>query len=151
MKRLLVIVGIVVSSVIGYAAIHLAVIEVGREIVVVHRRTPDGEVSPARLWIVDDGEVAWVHNGDADTPWIRHLADEPILEIERGGETLRFRGIPDRSADPRVHRLLREKYGAADRLVRFWAGTDTETGVVTGDTCRAVPVRLEPATDGAGP
>jgi hypothetical protein len=55
-----------------------------------------------------------------------------------------YRALPDRAADPEVHRLLREKYGAADRLVRFWAGTDTETGFATRRTCNAVPVRLEP-------
>ena len=123
--------------------IHLALIEIGQEVVVLHKRAGDGPPSMTRLWIVDDGEYAWLHHGYADTAWIRQLEAEPIVEIDRGGETLQYRALLDPAADPKVHRLLREKYGLADRLVRFWAGTDTETGFVTGRTCLAVPVRLE--------
>jgi hypothetical protein len=52
--------------------------------------------------------------------------------------------------DARVHALLREKYGVGDRLVRFWAGTEAESGFATRATGQAVPVRLEPLGDAGG-
>jgi len=135
----------------AYALAHLALIEVGREVVVVHEPTPTGVLHRARLWIVDDGRYSWIHPGNANARWwIRHIDTNPIVEIERGGETRRYLALPDPEAHARVHRLLREKYGVADIWVRFLAGTDTQSGLLTwGKPCKTVPIRLEPA--GAAP
>ena len=136
MKRLMVAAAIVLSLCVAYALAHLALIEVGREVVGLHKWTPGGAVHKTRLWIVDDGPYAWLHHGDAKSAWIRRLETDPIVTIERGGRTRQYRAIPDRESHARVHELLREKYGIADWWVRF----------VTGGTerCPAVPVRLEP-------
>lgn len=144
MKTVAVIIGIPVGLCIAYAGVHLALIEIGKEIAVLHRWEPDGETTRARLWIVDSGATAWLHHGYPDTPWIRRLETDPVITVERGGQTRRYRATPMPEADAEVHRLLRAKYGFADRLVRFWAGTDSEEGFLTGETCTAVPVRLEP-------
>lgn len=143
MRKLAIGAAIFVGLGVAYILIHLALIEVGQEIVILHRRTGDGELSMARLWVVDEGEFSWLHHGYADAPWIRQLEVEPIVEISRGGVVRQYRALPDRAADPQVHRLLREKYGLADRLVRLWVGTDTDSGLVTGSPCMAVPVRLD--------
>jgi hypothetical protein len=126
-----------------YAAVHLTLIEVGQEIVVLHKPNPEGPPSRARLWIVDGGGHTWLHHGYAGSYWIQRLAEDPVVKIERGGETLEYRATPDTASDPEVHRLMREKYGFADRLVRFWSGTNTEAGFATRRLCDAVPVRLE--------
>jgi hypothetical protein len=144
LKKLLVGLGILAGICVAYIAIHLALIEIGKDIVVLHKPTGDGSLTRARLWIVEEGGRTWLHHGYADSAWIQALETDPVVAIERGGETLKYRATPDPAADPQVHRLLRKKYGLADRLVRFWAGTDTDPGVATGGTCRAVPVRLEP-------
>lgn len=144
MRGLVIAVAVTVGLFVTYMAIHTALIEIGQEVVVLHKETGDGAPSMTRLWIVDDGEYAWLHHEGADAAWIQRLRADPIVEIDRGGETQQYRGAPDPEADPKVHRLLREKYGFADWLVRFWWGTDTETGLRTGSTCSAVPVRLEP-------
>ncbi len=136
MKRVLVSVAIVLGLGVAYVAAHWALIEVGREVIVLHKWTEAGEVKRARLWIVDEGHYSWLHHGDADTAWIRRLAIDPIVTIERGGKTRQYRAMPDPESHQRVHRLLREKYGIADRWVRFITG-----GM---ERCRAVPVRLEP-------
>jgi hypothetical protein len=69
----------------------------------------------------------------------------PIVEIVRGGKILRYRARPDPDAHAKVHQLLREKYGLADMWVRFLAGTDTRSGLLTsGEKCKTVPIRLEP-------
>ena len=134
MKRILVAAAIVLGLCVAYAAAHLALIEVGREVVILHKWTPGGEVHETRLWIVDEGRHSWLHHGYADSEWIRRLATDPIVTVERDGKARRYRAMPDPESHQRVHELLREKYGIADRWVRF----------VTGGTarCPAVPVRL---------
>ena len=135
MKRVMVAAAIVLSLCVTYVLAHLALIEVGREVVILHKWTPGGAVQKTRLWIVDEGRYSWLHHGSADSGWTRRLATDPIVTIERDGRTRQYRAIPDPESHQRVHKLLREKYGIADRWVRF----------VTGGTerCPAVPVRLE--------
>ena len=146
MKQVIIVAAIVVGVCPAYVLAHLALIEVGREVVVVHEPTPTAAVRKARLWIVDDGPYSWIHPGNANAAWwIRNMDAHPIVEIERGGKTRRYRALPDPEAHAKVHQLLREKYGVADRWVRFLEGTDTQSGLLTGEKCKTVPIRLEPA------
>ena len=143
MKRFGLAMAIVAGLVVSYMAIHLALIEVGQEIVVLHRWGSDAEVSETRLWIVDARGSTWLHHGWADSAWIRRLETDPVVTVERGGAGRQYRGSLDPGAEAEVHGLLRDKYGLADRLVRFWWGTHTDTGLLTGETCKAVPIRLD--------
>jgi hypothetical protein len=138
--------GTVVGVCVVYILTHVALIEIGREVVVVYEPTPTGQVHKARLWIVDDGRYAWIHPGSANAQWwVRHMDANSIVEIDRGGERRRYRAIPDPDAHTRVHQLLREKYGVADMWVRYLAGTDTQSGLLTwGKKCQTVPIRVEP-------
>src|SRR5208337_3023128 len=124
MRQVIIVAAIVAGVCAAYVLAHLALIEVGREVVVVHEPTPTGVARKARLWIVDDGPYSWIHPGNANAQWwIRHM-----------------------EAHARVHQLLREKYGVADWWVRFLEGTDTRSGLLTwGERCKTVPIRLEPA------
>lgn len=119
---------LVVALVLG----HLAFIEVGREVVTLRTPLPDGDWRATRLWIVDDGDVAWLHSAGED--WVRRFEGEPVVEVERAGVTRRYRARATPGPHPHVDRLLREKYGVADRWVRFLAPCGPDT----------VPVRLEP-------
>jgi len=111
---------------------HVALIEVGREVVTI--RIPRAGASPLsrRLWIVDEGASSWLHSAGAE--WREALAGNPIVELERGGTTRRFRATPVPGPHPAVHRLLREKYGLVDRWVRF-LGPDNDS---------VLAVRLDP-------
>jgi hypothetical protein len=111
---------------------HLAVIEIGRDVVVLRTQRPDGTWQKTRLWIVDEGSSSWLHSGGAD--WLGRFDGEPVVEVERRGQILRYRAHAVPGPHPRVHALLREKYGLADRWVRF-IGPDDE---------RTVAVRLDP-------
>jgi hypothetical protein len=111
---------------------HLAFIEIGREVVTLRTQRPDGSWKETRLWIVDDGRSSWLHSAGAD--WLRRFEGNPVVEVERGSETLRCRAHAVPGPHPRVDQLLREKYGLADRWVRF-IGPDNE------DT---IAVRLDP-------
>lgn len=131
MRRL--IVALAVAAGLGAASVlaHWALIEVGREVIALRTQEPDGGWLETRLWIVDDGAVSWVHGGDSR--WMANLKARPIVEVVRGGETRRYRATAVPGPHPRVHELLRAKYGVADRWVRF-VGADTES---------TMPVRLE--------
>jgi hypothetical protein len=125
----------VIALPVVYAVAHLALIELGREVVVLRKWTSEGTTRPTRLWIVEDGATAWFHHGYPDSEWIRRLELDPIVTIEREGLTRRYRARPDPRSHDRVHQLLREKYGIADWWVRFVSGSR--------EHCPALPVRVE--------
>jgi hypothetical protein len=131
MRRLAVVLASVVGLCAAYVLAHWALIEVGREVIVLRTEEPDGSWLETRLWIVDDGDVSWLHG--ADSRWMRNLKAKPVVEVERGGETRRYRAQAVPGPHPRVHELLRAKYGVADRWVRF-VGPDSES---------TLPVRLD--------
>jgi hypothetical protein len=112
---------------------HLALIEIGREVVTLRTQRPDGTWQATRLWVVDDAGSAWLHSAGAD--WAKRFEGDPIVELERGGEIRRYRAHAVPGPHPRIDELLREKYGFADRWVRFLAP----------DNDQVLPVRLDPA------
>jgi hypothetical protein len=132
MRRLL----IGVASLIVAAALlvlgHLAVIEIGREVVTLRTQRADGTWQETRLWIVDDGRSSWLHSGGAS--WLERFDGDPVVEVDRGGQTLRYRAHAVPGRHPEVDEMLRTKYGVADRWVRLIAPDNEET----------VAVRLDP-------
>jgi len=132
MKRFAIILAAILGLGVTYVLAHWALIEVGREVIVLRTEEPDGGWLESRLWIVDDGGVSYLHGGDSR--WMHNLKARPIVEVERGGETRRYRAVPVPGPHPRIHELLRAKYGIADRWVRF-VGPDKEY---------TMPVRLDP-------
>ena len=132
MRRLLL--GITIAVILAAVVVlgHLAFIEIGREVVTLRTPLPDGTWKETRLWIVDDGGSAWLHSGG--TEWAKRFAGNPIVEVKRGDVTFRYSAHAVPGPHPRVDQLLREKYGLADRWVRFIAPDNEGT----------VAVRLDP-------
>jgi len=133
MKGLLIAAAVLMGTVVLLVLGHLALIEVGREVVLLRTPLPDGGWYESRLWIVDDGEISWLHS--AGKAWLERFEGDPVVELERRGKTQRYRARAVPGLHPRVDQLLREKYGLADRWVRLIAPCGPDT----------VPVRLEPA------
>lgn len=131
MKRMLGAIAVVLALALLAVLGHFAFIEVGREVVTLRTQRPDGTWWKTRLWIVDDGDVSWLHSGG--TGWAKRFEGSPVVEVERGGRVRRYVAQAVPGPHPRIHQLLREKYGIADRWVRFLAPD--------GDT--TLPVRLE--------
>ena len=132
LKRKGLVLAIVLGLPIAYLAAHMLLIEAGREVIVLRSQDPEGATVQTRLWIVDDGEHAWIH-GNRDSVWMRNLRENPIVEVERGGASQQYRADPVAGPHQNIHELLREKYGIADWWVRFISNEDD-----------AVAVRLEP-------
>jgi hypothetical protein len=117
---------------VAYVLLHWALIETGGEVIVLRTEGDDGRWLETRLWIVDEGGVAWLH-GDRGSQWVRNLEARPVVEVVRAGRAQRYRATPAPGPHPRIHELMREKYGIADVWVRF-VGADRET---------TTPIRLD--------
>ena len=132
MRRLLRAAAVLLVLAVLVVAAHLALIEVGREVVTLRTQRPDGTWQATRLWIVDDGRSAWLHSGGPS--WRKRFEGDPVVQVERADGLHLYRAHAVPGPHPEVHRLLREKYGIADRWVRL-IGPD-------GD--QTLAVRLDP-------
>ncbi len=112
------------------AAAHLAIIEVGREVVTLRTRRSDGSWQSIRLWAVDDDGAVWLHSAGED--WLPRFAN-PLVQLERAGQTRPYRATAVPGPHPRIHALLRAKYGIADRWVRLLGPDDESVCVVRLD------------------
>ena len=110
--------------------------ELGGEVVVLHTRDAAGADVATPLWIVDDAGSAWLRSGLQSSGWFVRLEASPEVRVERAGQTQPYRAVPVRSpeARDRIHVLMREKYGWADRLI----------GATRGGS-DSIAVRLDPA------
>jgi hypothetical protein len=127
---LFVVVGVMAFAVLAVGA-HMALIEIGRDVVTLRTQRPDGSWQSTRLWIVDDGDSAWLHSGG--TAWQARFVGDPIVEVVRKGHVIRYRAHAVPGPHPHVDALLRQKYGIADRWVRFISPDNSETLVVRLD------------------
>ena len=132
MKRVGIVAGIAAAAAALAVVGHLALIEVGREVVTLRTPLSGGGWRETRLWIVDDGDAAWLHS--AGEEWTSRFAGDPIVEVERRDGTRKYRAHAVPGPHPHVDALLRAKYGLADRWVRLLAPCGSDT----------VPVRLDP-------
>jgi len=104
--------------------------------VVLDRADAAGESSHVRVWIVDEGDNAWIEHGDADAHWIAQLQDDDRVTVERSGMSVDYQGRADPKSHELYHRLRRAKYGWADQMLEMLGGKAAD--------CTGVPVRLEP-------
>jgi hypothetical protein len=128
------IVGAVFVLALALGLVTLFAVE-GQEVVVLRTKTPEGEVRRTRIWIAEDDGVVWIEAADPDRKFYADLRTDPDVEIERGGEIDLYRATPAPGPEghEKIRRLLREKYGWADR----WVG-------VIVDTSRSIGIRLDP-------
>jgi hypothetical protein len=132
MRRLLIGTVILVVTAVLVVLAHFAFIEIGREVVTLRTQLPDGTWRETRLWVVDDGGSTWLHSGGAE--WRKRFDGDPVVELERNGQIRSYRAHAMPGPHPEIDRLLREKYGIADRWVRF----------ISPDNENVVVVRLDP-------
>jgi hypothetical protein len=128
MRRVLLVLLAVAGACVAYVLAHGALIEVGREVIVLRTEDAGGAWRETRLWIVDHEGAPWLHGGDSD--WMRNLRARPIVEVVRSGETHRYRAHALAGPHPEIDAALRAKYGVADRWVRFVAPDGESTMAV---------------------
>ena len=112
----------------------LGLSEIAGEVVTLTKSGEGRETRTVRLWIVDDGSSSWVEHGDSSSFWIKQLVENPELKLKRDRVTNIYHARADLESHALVHRLLNEKYGAIDSIIRMLSGE--------ADRCPGVPVRL---------
>lgn len=116
--------------------------ELGGEVVTLHTHD-DGKEAQTRLWVVDDGGFQYLRAGNPGSGWLRRVRLDPEVVVERNGVATHYRAVPvldDPEQPARIHALMREKYGIADRIVS-----------VLGDRSLSVAVRLVPVPPAPAP
>ena len=115
-------------------AIVTAVALEGREVVVVETTDGQGRTHRTRTWVADDDAGIWIEAANPARPFVADLRRSSALVLERGGvrRTCRAELVPNPEGHERIRRLLRARYGWADR----WIGLLT-------DTSASVAVKLE--------
>jgi len=137
MRRVRQILAVVLALSLSLGIGIFGVSELGGEVVTLHTNAPDGRgQSATRIWVVDDGGHAWLRAGNPANGWLARIDASPDVVVERNGVSTRFHAVPVRD-DPiqrdRIHKLMREKYTWADRVVSL-----------LGDRTTSVPSRLDP-------
>ena len=132
MKKIGIALLILFVALAALVGIHFSLIEVGREVVVLRTASPDGTPLETRLWVVDVDGTPWLHS--AGPAWAARMSGRPEVELKRANQWRRYVAVARPGQHPRVDQALREKYGLADRWVRFIAPCGEDT----------LAVRLEP-------
>ena len=114
----------------AFALVTLVALE-GREVVVLETTTPAGALRRTRTWIADADGSAWVEAANPERPFLQDLRHRPELVLERAGarRTCTVEVWPNPEGHERIRRLLRERYGWADRWIGLVADTTTSLGL----------------------
>jgi hypothetical protein len=135
-KRVAVAVGALLLLAVLFALSIGLASEGGEEIVALETRAADGEAVVTRLWVVDDGGREWLRAGTPGSGWLARIEANPAVRVTRGDLARDYTAVPvrDPATRDRIHALMREKYGLADRWISL-----------IRDGSGSVPVRLDPA------
>jgi hypothetical protein len=128
-------IGILLTVSVLYFALIYGASELGGEVVTLDRSEANGEVSPVRIWIVDQSGTSWIEHGDAESFWMTDLTESAAVVLSREGKKMSYIGTPDHDSHDLYHKLRQEKYGWADGFIALLTGGDAE--------CSGLPVRLQ--------
>lgn len=134
-RRLLRWIAVIVVLLFTAAAMHMAFIEIGKEVVVLWTTDSAGDRHFRRLWAVDYDGAVWLHS--TGKSWHQLFSRDRIVELDRNGTLEKYHATPKPGPHPEIDRLLREKYGLADRWVRFLAPDDDQVLVVRLDKLKS--------------
>ena len=138
MTKFLKLVVIFISIAIVYGVLMFSLSELGGEVVILVRPEADQSNKNIRVWIVDADNKSWIEHGDSESDWIRELIDDSEIFITREGEEQKYLAFADRDSHDVYHKLRREKYGLADKMLDMLS-----FGATSKENCGGIPVRLE--------
>ena len=112
--------------------------ELGGEVVILVRPEADQSNKNIRVWIVDADNKSWIEHGDSESYWIQGLVNDSGIFIIREGKEQKYLAFDDRDSHDVYHKLRREKYGLADKMLDILS-----FGSTSKENCEGIPVRLE--------
>jgi hypothetical protein len=121
---------------VGFAAVTLVALE-GVEVVRLRTTPPDGGARTTRIWVADADGAMWIESATPERPFLHDIATHPDVDLVRGARVLPMRAtvLAGDEGHRTIRRLLRARYGWADR----WIG-------MLADTSRSVAIRLDHRT-----
>ena len=138
MKKFLKLVVILIGIAIVYVVLMFSLSELGGEVVILVRPEADQSNKNIRVWIVDADNKSWIEHGDSESYWIQGLVNDSGIFIIREGEEQKYLAFDDRDSHDVYHKLRREKYGLADKMLDILG-----FGATSKENCEGIPVRLE--------
>ena len=138
MKKFLKLVVILIGIAIVYGVLMFSLSELGGEVVILVRPEADQSNKNIRVWIVDADNKSWIEHGDSESYWIQGLVNDSGIFIIREGEEQKYLAFDDRDSHDVYHKLRREKYGLADKMLDILS-----FGSTSKENCEGIPVRLE--------
>ena len=102
---------------------HLA----SKDIVVLYTKDVDYHDRYTTLWVIAESRGLWIRAAKPDRRWLADIRPDRNVRLERDGSRQYYRPVLVRNgqARDRVDRLMRQKYGIADRLRELLLGRDT--------------------------
>ena len=76
-----------------------------------------GDARRTRLWIVDFEGDAYLRAGSPDVGWFARVQANPIIVVERGGESFHALAVIEEHRRAEINALMGLKYGLADMLI----------------------------------
>ena len=138
MKKFLKLVVILIGIAIVYVVLMFSLSELGGEVVILVRPEADQSNKNIRVWIVDADNKSWIEHGDSESYWIQGLVNDSGIFIIREGKEQKYLAFDDRDSHDVYHKLRREKYGLADKMLDILS-----FGSTSKENCEGIPVRLE--------
>ena len=138
MKKFLKLVIILIGIAIVYGVLMFRLSELGGEVVILVRPEADQSNKNIRVWIVDADNKSWIEHGDSESYWIQGLVNDSGIFIIREGKEQKYLAFDDRDSHDVYHKLRREKYGLADKMLDILS-----FGSTSKENCEGIPVRLE--------
>ena len=138
MKKFLKLVVILIGIAIVYGVLMFSLSELGGEVVILVRPEADQSNKNIRVWIVDADNKSWIEHGDSESYWIQGLVNDSGIFIIREGEEQKYLAFDDRDSHDVYHKLRREKYGLADKMLDILS-----FGTTSKENCEGIPVRFE--------
>lgn len=121
-------------SLLGFGGVTWFALE-GNDVAILRTRAADGAARETHVWVADENGTLFVEAATPERAWLLEAQARPEIEVVHAGATARYRAVPEPGAagHAKIRRLLRAKYGWADRWV-----------ALLQDTSRSVAVRLQP-------
>lgn len=126
-------IAVAIGLALAFGIVTLIALE-GREVVVLRTRGADGAARTIRTWVADADDATWIEAANPERPFLRDLARDPELTLDRHGRAQRCRATvaPNPAGHAHIRDLLAAKYGWADCWIALVA-----------DTRRSLAVRLD--------
>ena len=103
----------------------------GHDVVVLETTTAGGAPRRTRTWIAEDRDGTWIEAASPSRPFVADIRRVPTVVVEANGvrRTCTAEIVPNPAGHDRVRRLLRERYGWADRWIGMLTDTHASLGV----------------------